>query len=875
MVKQLGGGVEMNLKDYKTKRDFRKSPEPTGGKPKGQKLAFVVQMHKATRLHYDFRLELNGVLVSWAVPKQPTADSSVKRLAIKVEDHPYDYRNFEGIIPSGYGAGTVMVWDTGTYEIAGQEGKTKRAQQAACKKGLASGKLHLILYGKKLQGEFALVHTGKNSNPDWLLFYVGEKVSKGFRKKENDLSVVSGKTLDEIKNNPTEKYKSKSEKKETSKSVKPQKGSLPGSISPMLATLVRNPFHDDNWQYEIKWDGYRALAFCNGEKVNLKSRNDKSFNERFEYIVNELKKCKLRAVFDGEIVAVDDQGKADFGALQNWKSPDDGPLLYYIFDLLWLDGYNLMEQPLSERRTLLEKYLPESSHVRFSENFEINGIELFESVKRMGLEGLVAKKADSIYNPGVRSPDWLKIKALRREDAVIGGYTLKSNSPNLFSSLLLGMYRNGKLQFTGKAGTGFNQTDQQMLMRKFKRIEQKKSPFENESLVYKTNRFGTRTMKDQVFWLKPELICEVTFTEITSDGVMRHPSFQGLRTDKSPKEVTMKNNLPEAVEKKSDMTKSAKFSDSKSSGEKKIFTSGEDTIIRKINGAEIKFSNLTKIYWPKKKITKGHLLDYYEEISEYILPYLKNRPQSLNRHPNGVAGKSFYFKDVTDIAPYWVETFDYTSEQDGEKKKYLVAKNKASLLYMATLGCIEMNPWHSRVGSEDFPDYCIIDLDPGDTKFEKVIDAANIVKGILDNWGVESFPKTSGSTGIHVYIPLGAKYTYDQSKEFGRVIATLVQQEMPRYTTIERTVKQRKGKMYIDFLQNRSHATVAAPYSLRPKSDATVSMPLEWDEVKKGLKMTDFTIFNALERVRDLGDIFKPVLGKGINLKKIINQINK
>ena len=337
-----------------------------------------------------------------------------------------------------------------------------------------------------------------------------------------------------------------------------------------------------------------------------------------------------------------------------------------------------------------------------------------------------------------------------------------------------------------------------------------------------------------------------------------------------------KTKTKKLITKKTTKTASSKILQPTGKKDRKTFLNPtDDTQVRKINGHEIKFNNLHKVYWPKEKITKGDMLNYYYQVAPYILPYLKDRPQSMNRHPDGIEGESFYFKDVTGTAPDWMQTFEYKSDADNRVRKYLVAKNEASLLYMGTLGCIEMNPWHSKVETEDYPDWCIIDLDPAENTFQQVIEAANVTKQLLESMGVTSYPKTSGSTGIHIYIPLGAKYTYEQSKEFARVIATLIQQEIPKYTSIDRIVKARKGKMYIDFLQNRPQATVAAPYSLRPKPGATVSMPLHWDEVKKGLKMSDFTINNAMERIKSEGDIFKPVLGKGINLEKVIKTFNK
>jgi bifunctional non-homologous end joining protein LigD len=368
----------------------------------------------------------------------------------------------------------------------------------------------------------------------------------------------------------------------------------------------------------------------------------------------------------------------------------------------------------------------------------------------------------------------------------------------------------------------------------------------------------------------------VSFTEMTTDGIMRHPSFEAIRIDKKAKDVTKEKaiNTNKIISQKE--TKSEEILKPVGKKDRKTFLNpADETQVREINGHEIKFNNLNKIYWSKEKITKRDMLNYYYQVAPYILPYLKDRPQSMNRHPNGINGESFYFKDITGTAPDWIETFEYKSDADNRLRKYLVAKDEASLLYMATLGCIELNPWHSKVETEDYPNWCIIDLDPAENTFQQVIEAANVTKEILESMGVTSYPKTSGSAGIHIYIPLGVKYTYEQSKEFARIIATLVQREIPKYTSIERIVKSRKGKVYIDFLQNRPQATVAAPYSLRPKPGATVSMPLHWDEIKKGLKMRDFTIYNAIERIKSIGDIFKPVLGKGINLEKVIKTFNK
>lgn len=653
------------------------------------------------------------------------------------------------------------------------------------------------------------------------------------------------------------------------------KSKLPIHFTPMLATLVDKPFDQDGWMYEVKWDGYRALAFINKGNVELKSRNNKSFKDKFYPVNIALKKWKINAVVDGEIVVVAENGISNFGDLQNWRSEADGELVFYIFDILWYEGKDLTPLPLIERKAILQAVVPQSSGIKVGDYFLDSGIKFFEKAKSLGLEGIIAKKNNSLYYSGNRSKEWLKIKANKRQEMVIGGFTINEDTSKTFSSLLVGVYNGKDLIYTGKVGTGFNVETQKNMMKLFKPLITSKAPFTELPDINKPSRFRPDPPHATVTWLKPQLVCEVEFSEMTKDGIMRHPSFQGMRIDKKPKDVIKeKAKSVKTILKK---TKEQSIITPRPKGDRKtLLNPTDDSQVRLINGHEMKFAHLNKFYWPKEKITKRDLINYYYQVAPYILPYLKDRPQSMLRHPDGITKFSFYYKNIKDKAPVWLETFDYHSEGDGEDKEYLVAKDDASLLYMASIGCIEMNPWHSRVQNEHKPDWCILDLDPAkNNTFEQVIETARVTKDILDSMGVTSYAKTSGSTGIHIYIPLGAKYTYEQSKEFARMVAILVTKELPKFTTIERIVKNRRGKMYIDFLQNRPQATVSAPYSVRPKPGATVSMPLYWEEVKKGLKMIDFTIHNAMERIKSEGDIFKPVLGKGINLEKAIKAFQK
>ena len=863
-----------------------------------------------------------------------------------VEDHPFDYKNFEGIIPKGeYGGGTVIVWDSGTYETI-EPIKGKKAQQKYLLDELEKGSVKIKLQGEKLRGEFAFVKTKGMGENAWLLLKHKDEFASVKDITKEDSSVISGKTITamktdsekiwengkEEKNNPAKLSSKKKVKissvlkkqtlnkivantKEITKKGKIEK--IPFGIKPMLATLVDVPFDDADWMFEVKWDGYRSLAFINKGSVNLLSRNNKTFNDKFYSIHQALQKWNFNAVIDGEILVLNENGISNFGQLQKWRTEADGELVYYIFDLLWYNGSNLTGLPLTERKALLKAILPpDNDNIRLSEVFNASGIEFFKLAEKMGLEGIIAKKAGSLYTAGARSKEWLKIKVHKRREVVIAGFTKNEGTVKQFSSLLLGVYALGDFEYAGKVGTGFSDKLQKEMMDQFKPLIKAKTSFKNLPDINKPSRFQPHPQKAKVTWLKPRLVCEITFAEITKDGVFRHPSFQGMRIDKKAKDVTRElsaatEDVLEVVEALNDKQKQNKkpmaqtlknqdktikqkepsksvaaiklsktkktakvtakiIKPPKSTDRKSLLNPTEETQVRKICGHEIQFTHLSKIYWPDDKVTKRDMFNYYYQVAEYILPYLKDRPMSLNRFPGGITGKSFYQKDIKGKAPEWIKkTFPYTTS-DGEKKEYLVGTDEAVLLWMASLGCIEMNPWFSRVQSPDSPDYCVIDLDPDKNTFNQVIAAALETKRVLDELKVPSFCKTSGSTGMHIYIPLGAKYTYDQSQMFARIIVNIVHNRLPKFTSVERMIAKRKGKMYLDFLQNRPGATIAGPYSLRPKKGATVSMPLHWDEVKPGLTMKDFTIFNAADRLKIEGDIFKGVLGKGINLEKLL-----
>jgi bifunctional non-homologous end joining protein LigD len=919
----------MGLQKYNEKRDFSKTAEPKAGRSMDKnKLMFVIQKHDASRLHYDFRLEMEGVLKSWAVPKGPTLDPKVKRLAMMVEDHPFDYRNFEGIIPKGeYGGGTVIVWDQGWYETISPI-KGKKEQEKYLLSELAKGSVKMRLHGEKLKGEFALVRTNGMGENSWLLIKHDDEFSSKKDITKLDTSVLSGKTIEVVEKTSEEVWHSnreeevattttKAKKKNTSKKVADDsdqakvapdsvkldaaeilksapKAAIPKGIKPMLATLVDAPFNDPDWQYEVKWDGYRALAFLNKGNVELLSRNNKSFDDKFYPIHKILTSWKLNAVIDGEILVLNENGISNFGALQNWRSEADGELIFYVFDILWYEGKDLTNFTLIERQAVLNEILPiTDDRMRISKVFDANGLDFFAAAERMGLEGIMAKRKSSTYLLSGRSREWLKIKVARRQEVIIAGFTRNQDTAKAFSSLILAVWEKGVLTYVGKVGTGFSDADQRKMLKQFEPYITPKSPFTVVPDINKLSRFQHKQLNAKATWMKPELVCEVAYAEITDEGIFRHPSFQGMRIDKNANEVVRETasstaQLVEEVEEelekvpqnkakvpKKEATTAIKDQQAlairppKITIPKTLLNPKDEMQVRKVEGKELKFNNLSKVYWPEDGVTKRDLFNYYYQVADFILPYLKDRPLSLNRFPGGIHGQSFYQKDVKGKAPEWAKTFPY-STSDGEPKEYLVGDDVATLLWMNTLGCIEINPWFSRVQSPDHPDYCVIDLDPDKHHFDKVIEAANVVREVLDSIQVPSFPKTSGSTGIHIYIPMGGQYDYDQCQLFARIIVGIVNKKIPKFTSLERMISARKGKMYLDFLQNRPGATIAGPYSLRPKPGATVSMPLEWEEVKPGLKMKDFTIFNAIERLKVKGDIFKGVLGKGIDLETAI-----
>ncbi len=818
----------MSLASYRIKRTFAKTPEPPGGKllKKGP-LTFVVQKHQASRLHYDFRLELDGVLKSWAVPKGPSLNPDDKRLAMMVEDHPLEYAGFEGIIPKGnYGAGTVMVWDTGIYSPYLTSSNRKKAEKLL-QEQLLKGHLTFVLLGEKLKGEFALVKIKSDEENAWLLIKANDEYASKDDVLKNDRSITTKRTMDEIAKESVKNKKIWISKHKGIDFHDAPIHPMPHEIKPMLAQTVDTPFNKRDWIFELKWDGYRAIAEIESGNASLYSRNNISYNQKYAPIVQSLTKFPVDAVLDGEIVVLNPEGRAAFQLLQEY--PDGkGELYYYVFDILYADGHDLRDLPLVRRKEILRELLPALPHIRLSDYVSETGKAFFFLAKKMNLEGIMAKHVNSPYRMGERSHDWLKMKTIQREEAIIAGFTKPNGGRKYFGALILGIYKNGKLKYIGHAGGGFTDPMLVSIHKKLQPLIQKTCPFDKEP---KTNT--------PVTWVRPHLVCSVTFKEWTKDHVMRQPIFLGLREDKHLE--------ADQVQRSSDQIKI-----------------GERTLT---------LTNLSKVFWPKEKYTKGDVIKYYSEISSIILPYLIDRPQSLLRFPDGIEGEQFFQKDMSRLSDKWIKRTAIQSESENKVTQYLLCQDTESLIYIINLGCIDLNPWNSRVGHIEYPDYLILDLDPEKTSFESVIKVALVVRNLLEQLEVQSFCKTSGKRGFHIYIPTGAKYTYEQVRQFTQLLCLQIQKQLPRLVSLKHNPKDRQGKVYLDYLRNARGQTTASVYSMRAWPKATVSTPLSWKEVTKRLRPDQFTIQTLRKRIDKHGDLFKGMFGKGIDMKKCLSKL--
>ncbi|HEX8871941.1 MAG TPA: DNA ligase D, partial [Candidatus Acidoferrum sp.] len=805
------------LEEYRRKRRFDRTPEPLG-KESGpaRENTFVVQKHAARRLHYDFRLAINGTLKSWAVPKGPSLNSADKRLAVQTEDHPLEYGGFEGKIPEGsYGAGTVMVWDRGTFRAEGTVGALQQLER---------GEIKFHLNGEKLNGSFVLVklrHSEKGN--EWLLIkHKDAAEDRDWDVDKHDGSVLTGRTIEEIREElPPKREASPLQAAELHNA---RKSPMPARMEPMLATLSEHPFSDTNWLFEIKWDGVRALGWVDKGELTLRSRRGNIITGQYPELSSLPQELSCRqAILDGEIVTLDERGHSDFERLQermHVRKPSASqvsktPAVYFVFDLLYCDGHDLRGAPLVERKQLLRRLLQPSEHVRYSDHQMEHGKELFELAKQRGLEGIVAKKVDSRYT-SERSTNWVKLKTTQTLDAVAAGWTAPRGAGAPFGALLLGLYQGKKLRFIGHVGSGFDGKMQKEIAGRLKKLAVAVCPFAE-----------TPETNEKAFWASPELVARVRFGGWTQERRLRQPVFLALNEDAHAEDCRWEGEVP--TESNPSTVHAAevvgRVLNTKAAIEAALFKGHEDNVTIEIDGKRFRLSNLNKVYFPESGYTKRDLLAYYYRMSDYVLPFLKDRPLVLRRYPDGIQGQSFFQKDVREGMPDWLATVAVESEGRGEKIHYAIANDCASLLFLTGLGCIDHNPWASRAEDLDHPDYFFFDLDPSEgTEFSVVVAVARALYQELDQLELKVFLKTSGATGIHMYLPVEPMYTYEQLRTFAEIVSRMVTAKHGNLVTNERSVAKRPaGRVLIDVHQNAHGRPLAAPYVVRAFPKAPVS----------------------------------------------------
>ncbi|HEY6266373.1 MAG TPA: DNA ligase D [Candidatus Acidoferrum sp.] len=887
------------LEEYRRKRRFDRTPEPSGEpvahkaaakpapaakrtrlpKPKLPQLevrpgaehgdTFVVQKHRATRLHYDFRLAIDGTLKSWAVPKGPSQNHADKRLAVMTEDHPLDYANFEGKIPEGnYGAGTVMVWDRGTFQIEGALDALKQ---------LEKGEIKFSLNGEKLRGSFVLVklkHSEKGN--EWLMIkHKDAAEDSSWNIDEHDGSALTGRTIEEIKEELPPKRLAVPIRPEELQGAR--KGPMPSKVEPMLATLANRPFSDPNWLFEIKWDGVRAMARIKDGDLTLLARAGGDITKRYPELASLPEALAAReAILDGEIVTLDAHGHSDFERLQermHVRAPSEHqvaqiPVVYLVFDLLYCDGYDLRKSPLLERKQLLSRLLHASGRFRYSDHQLEKGKELFELAEKNGLEGILAKRADSPYVSD-RSPYWVKLKVTQTVDAVVGGWTEPRTPALSFGSLLLGLYQGKKLRFIGHVGSGFDAKKQKELSARLKELAAPACPFDS---VPKTN--------EKPSWVSPELVARVKFSGWTDEHALRHPVFVALREDARPTDCQGERGTAPAtanpvVVRSPEVVGRVLHSEAQIEAE--LFKGRAETVTIELDGKRLRLSNLNKIYFPESGHTKRDLLAYYYRMADFISPFLRDRALVLRRYPDGIKGQTFFQKDVREGLPDWFKTVPVDSEHRGEVIQYATANDRASLLFLTGLGCIDHNPWSNRYDDIDHPDYFFFDLDPSDgTDFSVVVTIARALHEKLQELQLANFLKTSGATGIHIYIPVEPIYSYEQLRTFGEIIARTVTAQHPNLVTSERIVAKRPtGRVLIDVQQNAHGRPLAAAYSVRAFPQAPISAPILPRELRTSLRPETLNIQTIFARLKEKGDLWADFWNQRQRLEDAIEALSR
>jgi bifunctional non-homologous end joining protein LigD len=870
-----------SLGTYRAKRSPDRTPEPMGAVSAVPGNLFVVHKHAARNLHFDLRLEMDGVLRSWAVPKGPSYDMADKRLAVKVEDHPIEYGDFEGNIPHGnYGAGGVIVWDRGEW-----------VPLEPWREGLEKGKLLFELKGYKLHGKWTLVKI-KKSEKDWLLIKERDSYVQSPGDQFPEESVLSGLTVEEIMagDSPGAQIRKALERTDAVRArVDAEK------VEPTHCETSDVAFTRDGWLFELKLDGYRLIASKSKGEALLLTRNGNDYTGVFPEIARAVKALPYDdIIIDGEVVVSDEKGIPSFSRLQRRgrlssameikRAAVELPATFYTFDLLAFEGFDLRPLQLLERKQFLMEAVPKLGALRWLDHIETEGEAFLEQVTAMGLEGIVAKKSDSVYTGG-RSKNWLKIKAEKTGDFVIAGFTAPKGSRSHMGALQLADLVNGTLVYAGRVGTGFNDDLLKEIKSLLDPILRKGPGCTGPALTPGAEPLPTAAIPDTktTTWVEPVHVCEVRYREWTPDGFLRHATFVRLRDDKRAHECERQGWSSAELNGSSQAESPSDGGDA--SADARLDPANTDLDVDAAHDPPspppkapapktIAFTNLKKIYWPADKYTKGDLIEYYRAVSKWMLPYLANRPVVLTRFPDGIDGKSFYQKDAPVFAPDWMRTIPIWSEDTQREIRYFICDGEEALLYLANMGSIPLHIWASRDGSLELPDWCVIDLDPKEAPFSDVIRCAQVLRRVCESVGLPSYVKTTGKTGLHILLPLGRQCTYEQSRMLGELLARVVLRELSDIATITRHVTKRGDKVYLDYLQNRHGQTIVAPFSVRPLPGAPVSMPLLWDEVDASLDPRNFTIMTALGRMHQLGtDPVLAVLESRPELSEVLNRL--
>ncbi|SDB45527.1 bifunctional non-homologous end joining protein LigD [Desulfonatronum thiosulfatophilum] len=827
----------MKLKEYQNKRNFQVTPEPEGreeSSPSGRR--FLIQKHAASRMHYDLRLELGGVLKSWALPKGPSLDPGQKRLAVHVEDHPLEYGAFEGTIPKHeYGGGTVMLWDEGVWIPDGDPEEDYR-----------KGRMHLEIQGEKLRGKWLLFKMGgqkAENDKNWLFVKSKDAYADAAPDGllEMDRSVSTGRSMEQIAADaePGPKHAQIDPPSVTPTAQENTRtDAMPDTVHPQLPTLVDVPPEGDRWFHEIKYDGYRIIAFLKPGSIRLVSRNGKDWTSRLLSLVHALSEFPVSdAVIDGEVVIQMADGTTSFQALQNSFEGEKktGTLLYYVFDLLYCEGHDLSKNTLQERKNRLRKLfdkMPSGSVVRFSDHVAGSGPLVYEHACRIALEGIISKDSLSPYQQK-RSRRWLKIKCQQRQEFVIGGYTEPAGSRVAFGALLLGVYdEEENFRYCGKVGTGFNQRELISLKKSMSGLERKHTPFINPPKGAEARN---------VHWIDPKLVAEVSFTGWTREELLRHPAYKGLREDKSPLEIRRETQRP-----RHDVLDENSEPEQLEQGQSSTSPSPPKT-----SPKQIRLTNAERVYYPELGITKADLAGYYQRISEHILPYLIRRPLSLLRCPRGRGRECFYQKHFSESLPKYVREIPIQEKKSVEK--YIVIDDIHGLVSLVQLGVLEFHPWNAREDQIEKPDLIIMDLDPApDVELAQVVEGTVLLRDFLDSIGLKSFLKTSGGKGFHVVVPLVRRTGWDEVKAFARNAALRMTKMYPDRFVATVSKKKREGKIFIDYLRNGRGATSIAPYSTRAKTGAPISTPLRWEELTPQTAPDKYRIDNIEQRLARL-----------------------